>query len=221
MTTSRALLLALLPFFAGCQSLPWNHTPTESPTERLQGQLDQRDGKLVLRTCQGQRELELIDTGGTGLADDVRVLSSIAGQPLFADLRGTLNIMPDDSQQLQLTRIYRLQREGSGCKAGGSDRVTLQAAGHEPDWSVAITPQGMLLERPDQSPLAVPYVEEQLPSGQSSFSSEANNERLDLWVAPQRCVDSTTGTVSHLTAELRLDDQTLRGCAYRQGSSSD
>jgi putative lipoprotein len=219
MTTFRALLLLLLPIFAGCQSLPWNHTSAESPTERLQGQLGLSDGKLLLRTCQGGREVELIDAGGTGLPDDVRMLAGGAAQPLFADVRGRLVSLSGGTQQLQLTQVYRLQREGSGCKASGADQITLLAAGHEPDWSVEISPQGMLLERPAQSPLALPYVEEQLPDGQSSFSSEANDERLDLWVAPQRCVDSSTGTVSHLTAELRLDDQTLRGCAYRKGPS--
>lgn len=218
MIRSRLLLLAWLPLFSGCQSLFWNQTSPEPVTERLQGELRLENGKILMQTCQGQRQVELLDAGDTGLPDDVKALSAGAGQPLFADVRGRLTSPTKGIQQLQLVRLYRLQREGSGCQAGGDNRAMLQAAGHEPDWSVRITPQGLLLEGPARSPLAVPYVEEQMPGGQSSFSSEANNQRLDLWVAPQRCVDSTTGAISHLTAELRLNDQTLRGCAYRRGS---
>jgi putative lipoprotein len=74
--------------------------------------------------------------------------------------------------------------------------------------------KGLVLNRPEQEPLALPYLEEQLPDGRLNFSSEANGQRLDLWVAPQRCVDSMSGTVNHLSAELRLDGQVLRGCAH-------
>ena len=220
MTDPRALLLTLLPIFAGCQSLPWGDDPHGQATERLQGEITRSESMLLLRTCQGQRQVELLDGGATGLPDDARALLSDDGQPLFADVRGRL-VSRAGTSQLQLTQVYRLQHGRPGCGAPEFDRLALRAGGHEPGWSVRITTQGMLLERPDQAPLAVPYLEEQLPGGQTSFSSEANSQRLDLWVAPQRCVDSATGTVSHLTAELRLDHQTLRGCAYYGGARNE
>lgn len=218
MTSSRTLLFALLPLFAGCQSLPWSAEPSRQATERLQGEITRNDGALVLRTCQGQRQVELLDSAATGLPDDAMMLLADGGEPLFGDVRGRLATRADGISQLQLTEVYRLQSEGQGCNAREFNELTLRAAGHEPGWNVRITTSGMLLERLGQDPLAVPYLEEQLPGGQSSFSSEANSQRLDLWVAPQRCVDVATGAVSHLTAELRLDDQTLRGCAYYGGA---
>ena len=141
---------------------------------------------------------------------------------LFADLRGTLHqARPDEVGQFALTRVYRLQREGHGCGEENFKHLILRASGHEPGWSVNVTSRGMLLTRPGQEPVALPYLEEQLPGGQLSFTSEANAQQLDLWVAPQRCVDSASGTVSHLSAELRLDGQTLRGCAYYGGGRDD
>ncbi len=221
MTCHRALLFALLPLFAGCQMLGWNERATVQPTERLQGEITRSEGLLLLRTCQGQRQLELIDTA-TGLEEDAQALWSDGGQPLFADVRGKLVSRPDGTGQLQLTRVYRLQHEGHGCNTGNFQQLMLHASGNEPFWSLRITRQGMLLERPDHPPLALPYLEEQLPGGQTSFSSEADNQQLNLWVAPQRCMDSASGAVSHLTAELRLDDgQTLRGCAYFGGARND
>ena len=43
---------------------------------------------------------------------------------------------------------------------------------------------------------------------------EVHNRNACLWVAPQRCVDGMSGAVNHLSAELRLDGQVLRGCAH-------
>lgn len=222
MTCHRVLLFALLPLFAGCQMLGGSERATTQPTERLQGEISQSQGQLLLRTCQGQRQLELIDTAATGLPDDAQALFSDGAQNLFADVRGELISRPDGSGQLKLTRIYRLQNEGHGCSADNFQQLMLRASGNEPFWSLRITRQGMLLERPSHPPLALPYLEEQLPGGQTSFSSEADDQRLNLWVAPQRCVDSASGAVSHLSAELRLNDgQTLRGCAYYGGARND
>lgn len=221
MKPPRILLLLLLPIFAGCQALPWSEKPPALAVERLQGEVTRSEDRLMLSTCQGQRSVELLDTGETGLDDDAQALLADAGEPLFADVRGQLISHADGSSQLRLTQVYRLQSEGHGCDVSEFNQLVLRASGHEPGWSARITTQGLLIERPGQAPLAVPYLEEQLPGGQTSFSSEANNQRLDLWVAPQRCVDSATGAISHLSAELRLDDQTLRGCAYYGGARNE
>lgn len=221
MTFPRTLLLTLLPLFAGCQFSPWSDEPPGQPIERLQGEVALSDGMLLLRTCQGQQQVELLDAGATGLPEDTQALFAESGQPLFADVLGRLISRADGSNQLHLTQVYRLQGEGHGCESSEFAQLTLRASGHEPGWSVRITTQGMLLQRPGQTPLAVPYLEERLPGGQINFSSEANNQHIDLWVAPQRCIDSASGAVSHLTAELRLDDQTLRGCAYYGGARTE
>ena len=99
--------------------------------------------------------------------------------------------------------------------------LLLRASGHEPDWSIAVSNQGLVLHRPGQEPQALPYLEEQLPEGRLNLSSEANGQRLELWVAKQRCVDSMSGTVQHLSAELRLNGQVLRGCGYLGGARND
>ena len=221
MIAPRALLLSLLPVFAGCQSLQWSEEAPLRSTERLQGTITHEHGGLQFSSCQGRRSLALVDSGATGLPDDVQALTAGSNQPLFADLRGSLTNQDGNSDQLQLTQVYRLQAEGPGCSDAAFNQLLLRATGHEPGWSVKITDGGLLLERPDQQALALPYLEEQLPGGQTNFSTEANDQRLELWVAPQPCLDSATGAVNHLTAELRLDGQTLRGCAYYGGARQD
>ncbi|HSC84848.1 MAG TPA: hypothetical protein VLC30_14630 [Pseudomonas sp.] len=219
MFPARALTFALLPLFAGCQLLsPAEQPPV--PSERLQGELSQQNGQLLLRPCGEQRQLKLINDGSSDIVREAGQLFSDGPGPLFVDLSGR----PDASGtagsdgQLQVVEVYRIQREGPGCSDPNFKRLVLRASGHEPDWSLNVTGRGLALFRPGQEPLALPYLEEQLPDGRFNISSEANGQRLDLWLAPQRCSDSMSGSVQHLSAELRLDGQILRGCAAFGGA---
>ena len=54
-----------------------------------------------------------------------------------------------------------------------------------------------------------------------NLMTEANNQHIELWVAPQRCVDSASGSLQHMTAELRVNGQVQRGCAAFGGSRDD
>jgi putative lipoprotein len=78
-----------------------------------------------------------------------------------------------------------------------------------------------VLERDGQPALAVPYLEEQLGDGRFDLSTEANGQKVELWVAPQRCVDSVSGSVQHMSAELRVNGAVQRGCAYFGGARND
>ncbi|MBS5845221.1 MAG: hypothetical protein KID08_05760, partial [Pseudomonas putida] len=77
---------------------------------------------------------------------------------------------------------------------------------------------GMVLTRVGQQPLPLPFLEEEVPGGGLTLTSEANGQHVELWVAPQRCVDSATGAIHHLRAELRIDGKTLQGCGYYGGA---
>ena len=222
MTHSRFLLFLLLPLFAGCQSLPWGEkgAPPRA-TERLQGEITRVDGQLQLQTCRGQRQVQLLDPSASGFTEDAQLLLADGAGALFGDLRGELVSAPGSIDRLNVSRVYRLQAEGHGCAEPDFRDLLLRASGNEPGWSLRISGQGMLLERADQPAVALPYLEEQLPSGQASFSSEADRQQIELWVAPQYCVDSASGAISHLSAELRIDGQTLKGCAHYGGARND
>jgi len=218
MTAARALLLVLLPLFAGCQSL--FHAEAPAPAgDRLQGMLTRQGDVWQLQPCSQLPALRLRDTKDGELLELASALMADGQTQLFADVRGAL-----DLQQATLTvnRLYRLQGEGPGCNDTNFPRLVLRASGNEPGWSLMITGDGLLLERPGEPALALPYLEEQLPEGQLAFTSEANRQRLQLWVTPKRCQDSASGAVTHLSAQLRLDDgKVLRGCAYYGGARND
>ncbi|MBB3240699.1 putative lipoprotein [Pseudomonas sp. Tn43] len=218
MRIARSLVLAaLLPLFAACQ---WLDGPRESASHvgqtRLQGQLTAADGKLLFQPCNEQRSLVVNDTGGTSVLQEAASLADDQGK-LFADVRGRITA----SGQLDLEQLYRVERSGTACDAPDFKQLTLRAAGHGPEWSVKVSGKGMVIHRAGQPPLALPYVEEQLGDGRFNLSTEANNQRIELWVAPQRCVDTSTASVQHMSAELRINGQVQRGCGYFGGSRND
>ncbi|MHC8352568.1 COG3650 family protein [Pseudomonas sp. RT4P38] len=214
------VLVALLPLFTACQLLDG---PRESASHvgqtRMQGQLTAADGKLLFQPCNEQRSYVVIDTGGTSVLQEAATLADAQGK-LFADVRGQIVASGADSR-LDLEQLYRVERSGTVCNDPNFKLLILRAAGHGPEWNVKVSGKGMVIDRAGQPPLAVPYVEEQLGDGRFNLSTEANNQHIELWVAPQRCVDSTTGSVQHMSAELRVDGQVQRGCGYFGGSRND
>lgn len=207
-----ALCFALLPLLAGCQSLSGTDEDYR-PTQRLMGELSVVQGRLMLQPCDGGRQLAVEDAGSLDLLAEAERLSGDGAARLFADLEGE-----QLSDRLRATRLYRLQAEGHGCREEGFQRMIARASGNEPFWNISISAQGLVLQRPDAPPLAVPYLEEQLPEGRLYFSSEADGQRLSLWLAPQRCHDDMSGALRHLSAELRLNGERLTGCAYLGGA---
>ncbi|MBT2339207.1 MULTISPECIES: COG3650 family protein [Pseudomonas] len=224
MRAARSLLfIALLPLFAGCQLLD---APRQSVSHagqtRMQGELTAVDGKLLFQPCQEQRRYIVNDSGSTSVLQQAATLADDQGK-LFADVRGRIvsSAAAGNDSQLDLAQLYRLERSSGACGDANFKRLVLRAAGHGPEWSLNASGKGMVLEREGQPTLAVPYLEEQLGDGRFNLSTEANGQKVELWVAPQRCVDSVTGSVQHMSAEVRVNGQVQRGCAYFGGARDD
>jgi putative lipoprotein len=221
MRVARSLVLvALLPLFAACQLFDGSRESASHVGQtRLQGQLTAADGKLLFQPCNEQRSYVVNDTGGTSVLQEAATLADAQGK-LFADVRGRIVANGADSR-LDLEQLYRVERSGAACNDPNFKLLILRAAGHGPEWNVKVSGKGLVIDRAGQPPLAVPYVEEQLGDGRFNLSTEANNQHIELWVAPQRCVDSSTGSVQHMSAELRIDGKVQRGCGYFGGSRDD
>jgi len=222
MRVARSLVLvALLPLFAACQLFDGERQSASHVGQtRMQGQLTAADGKLLFQPCSQTNRYVVNDTGGTSVLQQAASLADKQGK-LFADVRGRVVAGSGGDGQLDLEQLYRVERSGNACDDPNFKLLILRAAGHTPEWSVKVSGKGMVLDRAGQPPLAVPYVEEQLGDGRFNLSTEANNQHIELWVAPQRCVDSSTGSIQHMSAELRIDGQVQRGCGYFGGSRDD
>jgi len=214
----RPLLLAtLLPLFAGCQLFDFmgHDAPAElSGQTRMQGTLTAGESGLLFTPCDSSRTFRVTDNGATGIAEEAAGL----GDTLFADVRGRFdgNTVEGSAGELNLQTLYRLEQATGACKDPNFKLSGYYAQGHGPEWAVRVSPNGMKVEREGQPDLALPYVQEQMPGGGTSLSSEANHQRIELWIAPQRCVDGAR--LTFLSAELRQGDQVQRGCAYPGGA---
>ena len=223
MPSVRPLLFALLPLFAGCQLLSnfTEQAPASQP--RFQGEISQQDGQLLFKPCLGKNSYQLVSAASDLSDEQLQALLNDAGKPLFADLRG----MPDaynpgeNKGQLLVSQVYRLQTEGPACDDPNFKQLLVRAHGNEPLWNINIGRQGLVLERLGQPPVALPYLEERLPDGSSSISTEGDGLKLELWLTPQSCSDSMTGNIEHMTAELSLNDEELHGCAAFGARRSD
>lgn len=208
MRSFRIISLALLTFLlSACQLFK---TAPESVADniRLQGTLTHSNQQWLLQPCAAHNSY--IVQPSKALDEELSRLLPEAGDRLFADLAGQL----DQAQEyFTPSQRYRLQAEGHACDDPDFPRLLLRASGNEPFWSVLQTPKGLLLNQIDESSVALPYIEEQLPDGRYIISSQANYQDLQLWLTPTPCIDSMSGAVYHLTAHLKLNQQSFQGCA--------
>lgn len=218
--TPTLLLSALLPLFAGCQLLAEQPRDPNIGTTRMQGELSANGGRLLFKPCSEARRFVINDVAGTGILPEAANLAKDANAKLFADVRGRLTgaKQADNDGQLEVSRLYRLDPSTRACDDPNFKQLTLRANGHEPDWDIKASGKGMVIERIGQPPLPLPFLEEEVPGGGLTLTSEANGQHVELWVAPQRCADIATGAIHHLRAELRIDGKTLQGCAYYGGA---
>jgi len=215
-------LLALFPLFGACQMFDNDPAkPSTAGLTRMQGELTAVGGKLLFQPCNDKRNYVVNDTGGTSILQEAASLAGEQGA-LFADLRGKFSGVASGTQgSVDLQQRSRVERSTAACDDPDFKRMILRANGHKPTWVMNVTAKGLVLEREGQPPLAVPYVEEQIGDGRFNLMTEANNQHVELWVAPQRCVDPVSGSLQHMTAELRVNGQVQRGCASFGGSRDD
>ncbi|KGF66388.1 MULTISPECIES: COG3650 family protein [Pseudomonas] len=213
-----ALMFALLPVFAGCQLMPSPSADNKVSTAgmiRMQGTLSGDGGKLFFAPCNEQRRYAVSDKGNTGILQEAASVVDKNGKA-FADVRG--NFVASKAQgsdgQADLYQLYRVERPSGACEDPNFKRLTIHASGNGPKWNLNASGKGLVLEREGKEPFAVPYMEEQMPEGRFNLITDANNQHVELYVAPLRCVDPSNGSVQHLTAELRVNGQVQRGCAY-------
>lgn len=217
-----AALLTLFPLLGACQMLGLGTSqplPNAGLT-RMQGALVGEAGQLLFQPCGEHRRFAVSDVGNTGVLQEAAALAVKPGT-LFVDLRGSFDASKTGGMDgtLKLARLYRIERSNAACSDPNFKLQTVHASGHAPEWELKVSGNGMVLNRAGEPPLALPYLEEQLPDGRLNLSSAANDQHIDVWLAPQRCVDGAS--VQFLSAEIRINGQAQRGCGYFAGARSD
>jgi len=200
-------LIFLMVSLSACQFLTPS-TSSAKPAQRMQGTITHSQGQWVFQPCTSQN-LYIINSS-SALDRELIPLITAAPNGFFADLSGHLDMA---QQRFTPTQRYRLQTEGHDCSDPDFARLQLRASGNEPFWSILQTPRGLIFNQIGEAAIVLPYLEEQLPDGRFHLSSQANNQKLNLWITPQQCIDSISGTVYHLYVKLQWNQQSFNGCA--------
>lgn len=202
------LLLSAIAL-AGCQLS--GLTAATPPAERWLGHLQQHQQDWQLLPCSGEPALTVEFPERLDAA--LQLCRDMPDSRCFADLQA----LTAGERKLQVTDLQRLLVEGHGCDEAGFDRLQFHAFGNEPFWSIQLNDQGLLLQQPGEPAIALPYIIERTADGQAYISSDADHDQLGLWIRPEPCMDSMSGSHYHLGARLEWQGRTLTGCAYQGG----
>lgn len=205
-------LLVILPLLSACQTTQ-NPKPIQH-TQRIQGTLMQEAGLWYIQPCATQQPL-LLSFANPAIENTFNSFYNSQGAPTFADLRAELNTHSlADADQATTTFWYRLQADGHACQDPDFHKLGLRVHGNEPFWSLLLSNDGLIFLQPDQPPIALPYIVEQLPDDFLYISSQADDEHLQLWLSPAQCTDSMSGTINHLSAMLDWNGHIFNGCGH-------
>lgn len=204
----RAIALLLgSTLLSGCQLLA-STQHSQVTSERWQGTLSLLEDHWQFTRCVGGDSLQLQFDDSWLQATESCQLES---QGCFADLE----LQRDGANAAKVSKVHRIQGEGHGCDDEDFDHLIFRAFGNEPFWNLRLNNQGLVLQQLGQPTVALPYIHEQLGSGQHYISSQADHQDLRLWISPEPCSDSMAGGWHALSARLQWQGETLIGCAYQ------
>ena len=207
-------LLAVLGLLVACQNNEVTPTSYYGKTQ-LRAILTQQHGKWLATSCTSPDKLRYELRDEANFSMDAEQLLTKAKDALFIDAEGVVETNTTDDTSFVIKKINRLTLDANrGCSEADYNKIIVRTVGKNPLWFTSIALKGLVLERVNQPALVLPYVVERLPSGQMNFSTDANGQHIELWVAPERCEDEETGELYAMRARLTVNAQTFQGCGY-------
>lgn len=201
---------------ASCQ----NNLPTRplAVDKQLRAVLTYDNGHWLASRCGDavKEQFQLRDDANF-IAEANALMSKSKQSQVFIDANGSVDIAATANEPAFFTvkTVNRLVTETErACNESDYDNIIVRAIGKNPLWVVSIAPKLLMLERVNQQPIGLAYVDERLPDGQMSFSTEGNGQKIDIWITKERCVDEETEDVYARRAMLTVNSQSFQGCAY-------
>jgi putative lipoprotein len=179
--------------------------PKPDATPRLAyGFLMKHGEKLVFAPCRDRSYALLEDVSADRQVTRGLEMAGLAdGRKYYVEVLGVA-----DGNALRASELNLARAEGRCQKPGGSDEAWL-ASGNEPGWALAAGGEKVTLQRQGGKEISVPYRAFARQGEVAQFTAEG----LELRFERQLCRDSVTEAVFGWTATVRVDGQTLRGCA--------
>lgn len=218
MTKLTAVVLAvLLPFVVEADpALPDSQpapvvdgAPKPDATPRLAyGFLLKHGGKLVFAPCRDRSYALVEDVSVDRQVTRGLEMAGVAdGRKYYVELLGVV-----DGNALRASELNMARAEGRCQKPGGTDEAWL-ASGNEPGWALAAGGEKVTLQRQGGKEISVPYQVFERQGAVAQFSGQSVDGRLEVRFEHKLCRDTMADAVFGWTATVRVDGQTLQGCA--------
>lgn len=176
------------------------------------------EGEPVIARCGSGEELpvdgpalpDLLDLH-TGLAPGVEPLEGV-----FVEVLGTVVEGPR-GPEVDALEVRRAAWEGGGCGDTPAD-LAFQASGTEPFWSLTVLGETLVWRTPEGETTldhGGPYRMER--GGWQVDGEGEGGTALTARFYPEPCQNAMSGAWFHMTAEVELDGEEYRGCAYSGG----
>lgn len=178
------------------------------------GMATRRHGRIFFERCAGGTAVPLVDA--TGALD--QALGDRAA-PVYAELLataiedGTVLGPPAAGEELLAWEPQRIQAEEARCERLETGRVAT-AIGHEPDWKLEVDTRSVRLHRMGADPIGAPWAPFRWEGGAYRYRADTGDVRWDVALRPVPCTDAMVEARYAWTAEVRVNETTLRGCAH-------
>lgn len=210
-TPAIAVAAALALSFAGVRADEAATPAAEQQPKLAYGLMMKQGDKLVFSPCRDRSYALVEDVSADGaVVGGLEQVGLAAGKKLYVELLGVTDGLALKASGLNLART-----DGRCQQPGGADESWL-AAGNAAAWALAAGGEQVLLKRPGEPDLVLPYREFVRDGRLARYDGEAGGHALSLRFEQKTCHDVAADAVFGWTATLTVDGRTLQGCAWQR-----
>ncbi len=209
----RKLLPLLAAFILPMAAVAVEPAPAVSEEKIAKGLLLQHEGRKIFSPCRHRSYYKLEDVSpNADVSAQLVKLGLVDGKNLYVEF---LSVIEQD--QLQAKHINLARAEARCHEAGGPDEIWRAAgqANQGSAWQLVVAADELLLTRPGKPELKLAYKSHQEGSGAVVLTTSDKPEAA--WrIQRQYCQDQASGTLYGWQAELTVDGEVLKGCAWQR-----
>lgn len=185
-------------------------TPPAKP-KLAYGQMIQQGEKRLFSPCRDRSYLFLEDVSPDAAV--IQALDSVglaAGKPIYVELLAVA-----EGNSLKASALNQAVAGGRCQQPGGADE-DWRAAGNEPGWLLAVGRERLVVKRLGQADRVLPVPAPSSSETQVDYRHVAPEGGLRARFTRAVCHDTMADAVFGWRAEVEIDGQTLRGCAWQR-----
>lgn len=179
-------------------------------------------GGLLFTPCGAQTRYWVVDETREQELERIHRELAPQGEPLFVDVHGFIGPPPDVAvrarieRALSMTEVRRAAPLGPQC-AEDLARFEVRARGTDPAWSLEVSRERVSFRRDGGDEQAFPYAQPVASGGGLLYAVRLDGpppRAIGVLVRRERCVDPASGAIYSLSAEVGVDGETFKGCAW-------